>query len=229
MVLILIFAALAALAIGAGVAFFFIGRHAGATDFKRYVRKNPKPIGEEEYFGITKEIDRRIGILQKWIAARQGTKADVSAACLELMKLFDIRQYLALSEIRDRAAARLYAKDFLQKRTDEIYDLYAELYGSDVARRTVATPTSRLRFNDEAVERPSRQQPAAETSAGASSSSETSEGAAAQAQTTAAGTPTAAPAPAQSDGTAAQPAPAQPVPAPTETTTAAPNAPNGGK
>lgn len=215
MVLILIFAALAALSIGAGVAFYFIGKHAGATDFKRYVRKNPKPIGEEEYFGITKEIDRRIGILQKWIAARQGTKADVSAACLELMKLFDIRQYLALSEIRDRAAARLYAKDFLQKRTDEIYDLYAELYGSDVARRTVAHTN--------------RQQPAAEPSAGASSSSETSEGAAAQAQTTAAATPNAAPAPAQSDGTAAQPAPAQPVPAPTENTTAAPNAPNGGK
>ena len=214
MVLILIFAALAALAIGAGVAFFFIGKHAGKNEFMRYIRKNPKPIGEEEYFGISKEIDRRIGSLKKWISSRKDTKADVSVANLELMKLYDIRQYLALTQTRDRAAARLYANAFLKKRQEEIYDLYAELYGLDVAQRTFGTQN--------------RQQPAGEPSAGASSS-ETSEGAAAQAQTTAAATPNAAPAPTQSDGTAAQPAPAQPAPAPTETTTDAPNAPNGGK
>lgn len=129
MIKILIFIAIAVVASGASVAFYFVGRRAGKFEFARYLRKNPKPLGEEEFFGISKEIDRRIGTLQKWISVRKGTKDDVSGACLELMRLYDLRQYLSLAEMRDRAAARLYARDFLDKRRDEIYDLYDELFG----------------------------------------------------------------------------------------------------
>lgn len=184
--IVLIFIALALLAIGASVAFFFVGRRAGKTEFQRYVRKNPKPLVGEDFFGISAEIDRRIGLLQKWISVRKDTKADVSGACTELMKLFDLRQYLALSEIRDRAAARLYAKDFLQKRTEEIYDLYAELYGSDVAARTIHTAT---RQTNAVVTNP----PTAETSANGK------DGAAAETQTTVVETPNANPAPQPAD------------------------------
>ncbi len=118
-------------AAGVVVGTFFLGRWRGKTDFKRFIRRRPKPIDEEEYYGIDKEIDRRIDLLTKWLSVMRGKKSrvDVSDACMELMKLYDLRQYLGIMQLRDRAAARLYARDFLDKRRNDLYDLYEETFG----------------------------------------------------------------------------------------------------
>lgn len=201
MIKILIFIAIALVASGASVAFYFVGRRAGKFEFERYLRKNPKPLGEEEFFGISKEIDRRIGTLQKWISVRKGTKDDVSGACLELMRLYDLRQYLSLAEMRDRAAARLYARDFLDKRRDEIYDLYDELFGLGAqAERAV----ERVQRQNSAGQ-PAQEELQTETSGAATETSSTVE------------------------IITLNPAPQTTAPAPVENTTTAPATARGGK
>lgn len=136
-------------AAGVIIGTFFLGRWRGKTDFKRFIRRRPKPIDEEEYYGIDKEIDRRIDLLTKWLSVMRGKKSrvDVSDACMELMKLYDLRQYLGIMQLRDRAAARLYARDFLDKRRNDLYDLYEETFGFGEAverpnAETVATKTT---------------------------------------------------------------------------------------
>ena len=134
-------------AAGVIIGTFFLGRWRGKTDFKRFIRRRPKPIDEEEYYGIDKEIDRRIDLLTKWLSVMRGKKSrvDVSDACMELMKLYDLRQYLGIMQLRDRAAARLYARDFLDKRRNDLYDLYEEAFGEKVESgdaQTVATKTA---------------------------------------------------------------------------------------
>lgn len=160
-------------AAGVIIGTFFLGRWRGKTDFKRFIRRRPKPIDEEEYYGIDKEIDRRIDLLTKWLSVMRGKKSrvDVSDACMELMKLYDLRQYLGIMQLRDRAAARLYARDFLDKRRNDLYDLYEEAFGEKVESgdaQTVATKKPRKKKSpDEALERPNSETVAPNVSANA--------------------------------------------------------------